>query len=192
MVIALIVICVKSYYAINYNSIQKLEETIENNETKISQIEISKQSLHNTAECFRKNNIDDAEFILLLQDKWEQLESERKELEDANRYYWKELENRLLRKKLLGTFELTAYCQGTITSTGTKPLPNRTIAVDPSVIPYGSIVEIEGYGTYVAEDCGGAVKGNIVDIYIPNYNDCIKFGRRKANVYVINKEGENQ
>ncbi|MEI3219112.1 MAG: 3D domain-containing protein [Lachnoclostridium sp.] len=50
-------------------------------------------------------------------------------------------------------------------------LPNisntgRTIAVDASVIPYGSVVVINGHA-YVAEDCGGAIKGNKIDIYVP-------------------------
>ena len=85
----------------------------------------------------------------------------------------------------LGVFELTAYCMGTRTATGTTPTPNRTIAVDPRVIPYGTKVYIEGYGTYTAEDCGGAVKGKIIDIYMKGYDNCIQFGRRKAKVYLV-------
>lgn len=72
----------------------------------------------------------------------------------------------------LGQFELTAYCpcekccgkSDGITATGTKATAGRTIAVDPSVIPYGKEVIIDGH-TYVAEDCGGAVKGDKIDVF---------------------------
>lgn len=52
-----------------------------------------------------------------------------------------------------------------MTATGIKARLNHTIAVDPKVIPYGSVVRINGV-EYVAEDCGGLVKGNIIDIFI--------------------------
>lgn len=97
-----------------------------------------------------------------------------------------EIVNEDSNKKYMGEFTLVAYYQGNITSTGTKPQINHTIAVDPKVIPYGSLVCIEGYGTYIAEDCGGGIKGNMIDIYMSSYNECIQFGRRKAKVYIIN------
>lgn len=85
----------------------------------------------------------------------------------------------------------TAYCSGTTTATGTK-VRVGSVAVDPKVIPLGSklyIVSADGkswmYGHAVAEDTGGAVKGNIVDLYMPSYSDCINFGRRKALIYVL-------
>ena len=53
-----------------------------------------------------------------------------------------------------------------ITATGTKVQAGRTIAVDPRVIPYGTRVYIEGIGYRVAEDCGGAVKGKHIDLYV--------------------------
>lgn len=85
-------------------------------------------------------------------------------------------------------FKLTAYCPckecsgkwGSMTSTGVTAREGITIAVDPNVIPYGSTVEIEGYGTYIAEDCG--VKGNQIDIYFCNHQDTVNFGVRYAYV----------
>ena len=93
--------------------------------------------------------------------------------------------------ELLGTFKLTAYCacekccgkSDGVTATGTKATANRTIAVDPSIIPYGTTVVINGI-EYVAEDTGGAIKGNIIDIFFDNHQDAINFGVQYADVYV--------
>lgn len=90
----------------------------------------------------------------------------------------------------LGKFTLTAYCGCTaccgktdgITSTGTKTKAGRTVAVDPKVIPYGTELVINGH-KYVAEDCGGGIKGNHIDIYFNSHSDAIKFGKQKAVVY---------
>ena len=81
-------------------------------------------------------------------------------------------------------FTITAYCgcekccdkTDRITATDTHAIEGVTIAVDPTVIPYGSLVDIEGIGTFVAEDCGGAIKGNKIDIYFERHEDALKFG----------------
>lgn len=89
----------------------------------------------------------------------------------------------------IGTFKLTAYCPcpecsdewGDMTSTGVKATENRTIAVDPKVIPYGSEVKINGT-TYIAEDCGGAIKQNKIDIYFGDHEEANAFGVQYAEV----------
>ena len=81
------------------------------------------------------------------------------------------------------TFKVTAYCPcercsdgyGKMTSTGVLAKEGRTIAVDPKYIPYGTEVTING-NTYVAEDCGGAIKGNRLDIYFDNHQEAVEFG----------------
>ena len=97
----------------------------------------------------------------------------------------------------MGTYTLTAYCPCrkcvgrkliVRTATGTKPQINRTIAVDPTVIPYGSIVYIEGLGYYIAEDCGGSIKGNSIDIFVANHTEAINFGKQTRNVWIMKKE----
>lgn len=91
----------------------------------------------------------------------------------------------------LGTYELTAYCPCArccgntkgITSTGTKATAGRTIAVDPKKIPYGSEVVINGH-VYIAEDCGGAIKGKRIDIFCDSHAEAIAFGRQYADVKI--------
>jgi 3D (Asp-Asp-Asp) domain-containing protein/peptidoglycan hydrolase CwlO-like protein len=61
---------------------------------------------------------------------------------------------------------------------------SNVIAVDPSVIPLGSLVEVEGYGMAIAGDTGGAIKGNIIDVHFPTVDQCIAWGRRN-NVKVV-------
>lgn len=60
-----------------------------------------------------------------------------------------------------------------------------TCAVDPKVIPYGTKLYVEGYGTAVANDCGGAVKGHIIDLYMRSTKECFQWGRRNKKVYVL-------
>lgn len=60
---------------------------------------------------------------------------------------------------------------------------SQVIAVDPSVIPLGSIVEVEGYGIALAADTGGAIRGNIIDVHLNSVDACIQWGR-KFNVKV--------
>ena len=77
-----------------------------------------------------------------------------------------------------------------ITSTGTT-VHYGTAAVDPRFIPYGTrmlIVSHDGeryYGIATAEDCGGAIKRDRMDLYFPTYQECIEFGRRRCTIYFL-------
>ncbi|MBO0602903.1 DUF348 domain-containing protein [Sporosarcina sp. E16_3] len=84
----------------------------------------------------------------------------------------------------------TAYCNGCsgITRTGInlRANPNlKVIAVDPSIIPLGSKVWVEGYGYAVAGDTGGAIKGKKIDLHVPTKSDAYKFGRRQVKIKII-------
>lgn len=95
----------------------------------------------------------------------------------------------------LGRFSLTWYSPKELgrpaeklkTSTGQRPKAGRTIAVDSKVIPYGSIVYIQDYGYFIAEDCGGAIKENRIDIYTDSHEYAMQQGRKVANVWVLGK-----
>ena len=93
------------------------------------------------------------------------------------------------------TFNATAYTHtdagcDRITATGTR-VRVGTVAVDPRVIPYGTrmfIVTNDGsyvYGIATAEDCGGAIKQNRIDLYFETTSQCFKFGRRTCTVYFL-------
>jgi len=104
-------------------------------------------------------------------------------------------------KYSVDTFQVTAYSpydnvsgmendgNPNKTATGTKPRPG-TIAVDPKVIPYGSkiiIVYEDGAVEYgIAEDCGGLIKGNVIDVFRQTYKEAVKHGRREATVIWYN------
>jgi 3D (Asp-Asp-Asp) domain-containing protein len=83
----------------------------------------------------------------------------------------------------------TANCKGCsgITKMGMdlKKYPNgKVVAVDPNVIPLGSIVEVEGYGKAIAGDIGGGIKGNEIDVFIPNENNALQWGKKNVKIRV--------
>jgi 3D (Asp-Asp-Asp) domain-containing protein len=73
-----------------------------------------------------------------------------------------------------------------LTFTGTLAQQGETIAVDPQQIPLGSLVYIEELGEYrVAEDTGGAIRGNRIDLYMEKVSDALDWGMRKVRVRVF-------
>ncbi|MCP3740940.1 3D domain-containing protein [Rossellomorea sp. BNER] len=84
----------------------------------------------------------------------------------------------------------TAYCEGCIgiTKTGVDLRANpdaKVIAVDPDVIPLGAKVYVEGFGYARAEDTGGAIKGNRIDIFIPTEEKALEYGVRDIKVQIL-------
>ena len=94
------------------------------------------------------------------------------------------------KKKIVG--KATAYCTGTVTSTGRKAQPG-VVAVDPREIPYGSKLYIVSsdnkyvYGYAIAGDTGGFIYNSdtVVDPYIRGYSAAKQFGRRTVEIYVL-------
>ena len=81
----------------------------------------------------------------------------------------------LTSRRPLGHFRTTAYTRDTRssgrTASGTRPSHERTVAVDPRIIPLGTKIEIEGIGVRIAEDTGGHVKVKKLDLYLPSVPD---------------------
>jgi len=85
----------------------------------------------------------------------------------------------------------TAYCEGCSGTTAygidLRANPDRkVIAVDPTVIPLGTKVWVEGYGEAIAGDIGGAIKGHKIDLFMPSYDNAIAWGRQTVKLKILN------
>lgn len=89
-----------------------------------------------------------------------------------------------------GLCKCTAYCSCPMccdnftTHSGTTVCEGRTVAVDPAYIPFGSHLIIDGV-EYIAEDSGGAIKGQTIDIYFDTHEECINYGIQYHDVYIV-------
>lgn len=88
------------------------------------------------------------------------------------------------------------YCCGKhdkLTYTETTVMQDRTIAVDSDIIPLGSTVliyyEDSLVGIYQAEDVGGGIKGNVIDMYFENHSDALDWGKKDCEVVIVNAKG---
>lgn len=125
----------------------------------------------------------------------EKVEIESKEGDDTNR---------TIEPVSLGTFKITGYCSCKICcnswsnnrpkdkygndivvgAIGEELKAGYSIAVDPETIPYNSKVMINGH-IYEAQDCGGAIKGNRIDIYFSSHQEAINHGVQYAEVFIL-------
>lgn len=108
-----------------------------------------------------------------------QIETDEKQPKEVNNYH----------EMIVEATAYTAYCDGCvgITKTGIDIRKNphlKVIAVDPRVIPLNSKVWVEGYGEAIAGDIGGAIKGNKIDVFIPNLEQAYQWGRKQVKIKV--------
>lgn len=71
-----------------------------------------------------------------------------------------------------------------VTASGKKVVENQTLAC-PKQYPFGTKIEIDGVGTYVCEDRGGAIKGNHFDIYVQTKKQAFSFGRKSLVARIV-------
>lgn len=166
-----------------------------------------RNTAHQLAECARTLGADEDDYIILhAKDKWDEhnetvvaltedynkalkaereAEAKRKAEEEAKR---KAEENSLISK---GTFRISFYTGspdegGCWTAIGTRVSPWYTVAVDPSVIPLGTKLKIEGFsGTFVAQDTGSAIYGNRLDLAVSSKSEANNLGIQYRKVYIV-------
>ena len=84
-------------------------------------------------------------------------------------------------------FIATAYCVKGVTRSGVH-VRRGIVAADPTRIPMGSVIQVRAgsySGIYRVLDTGSAIKGEIIDIYVPDYNEAVRFGRKRVQVRVL-------
>lgn len=182
------------------NCEEKIENLTQSNVDLNNKIWIAKEiqnRLHETAESLNAYHYDYSELRNVLSNEWNNIEKEKNIMinqyqENENKI--EELKKSINNAEFLGIFQATAYAGDSITSRGHRPIVGWTIAVDPKVIPYGTVVYIENIGYRWADDCGGAIKGNIVDVFLSTESECRNFGRKKGlKIWKVgNSNGSNE
>lgn len=99
-----------------------------------------------------------------------------------------------VKESVAAVYKVTAYCpcpkccgewSDGFTYTGDLAHEGTTIAVDPEVIPLGTIVYIEGVGERIAQDIGGAIDGNDIDLFFYSHEAALAFGIQYLEVTVV-------
>jgi len=144
---------------------------------KDSRVRDKTESLRHEVEVLQRENKE-------LRQRIEELRSEKEVLEQLEEW---------LEKWDVEEFEATAYTLacGTgdgYTATMTRPQVQHTIAVDPEVVPLGSWVYIKDLGWRRAEDTGGAIRGQRIDIFMERRDRAMRWGRRQVTAIYMGVE----
>lgn len=101
---------------------------------------------------------------------------------------------KIKKKKYLGKFYITHYCPcseccgpggGKVTASGTVPTAGRTVGVNPSIVPYGTKLQIGKQDGYVAEDTGGGIGTYHLDVFCNSHAEALAAGVGYKKVYAI-------
>lgn len=107
---------------------------------------------------------------------------------------WKTKKVKVKRKKYLGRFYITHYCPcarccgaggGKVTASGTRPTAGRTVGVNPRLIKYGTQLQIGKQRGYVAEDTGGGIGWQHLDIFCSTHQEALNAGVGWEKVWAV-------
>lgn len=202
IILFIIVFCLSACVA-GAETIDEYNAQIQENNEKIQAMDEIKTQLHITAELLRSSSYINNGFDEVLGQKWHNCTTYQENLLNQNNDIQSKInfikaeqlkaEQEKNSKKYVGNFKITHYCPcnicngswGSKTALGTTMTPYRTIAVDPRIIPLGSKVEIQGK-TYIAEDTGGAIKGNRIDMCVSSHSEAYRRGvLNSVPVYIV-------
>lgn len=131
--------------------------------------------------------MNDQDEIISLQD--EKIQILENKLRDAEVIINEKKNTEQDTKQYLGVFNLSFYSKeqfpNSKTKTGVMPQSGVTVAVDPNVIPLGTKLYIEGFGIRIAQDTGGAIKGNKLDVFVNTTAEALQLGKQNRKVWVI-------
>lgn len=109
-------------------------------------------------------------------------------------YVWIKTKVKVEKKTYLGKFFITHYCPcakccgvggGKVTASGTKPKAGRTVGVNPKLIPYGTKLKVGKKKGYVAEDTGGGIGWQHLDIFCNSHQEALNAGVGYEKVWTI-------
>lgn len=125
--------------------------------------------------------------VLASTSKWYKIQYTNKKTGWSHKSNLKKVTNSSSSSSVKKTLKVKAYAYtgGGYTATGTKARYG-TLAVDPKVIPYGTKVYIKELDkVFTAEDCGGGIKGNKIDIYMNSESACNKWGVKTITIQIL-------
>ncbi len=169
-------------------------DKIQENNTKIQSMEILKNQLHTTAEMLRNSTYANDTIVNHLGWQWSKINNEEYLMIVENDKMQKDKAEENSKGKYIGDFRISYYtCSPSENGGSTKTAKGQKltdvvgvcIAADPKVIPYNSKVYIEGVGYRTVLDCGGAIKGNKIDVLVRNSSQIPKQGVHTSKVYLL-------
>jgi 3D (Asp-Asp-Asp) domain-containing protein len=204
--VAAIVVCGTGYGVTETIELNKAQEKIFKQQSLIDGIKKNNHKLNvvidekedriilfeNQAEILRRTNVSLKNKLNKEKTYSESLKKKLKEQENKKSNAHNGWRRMVVNSSAYSTYEagdsLSGRQWGGRTASGSVPKQGRTIAVDRSIIPFGTKVYIPALNaTLIAEDTGSAIKGNRVDIFFGTVSECMNWGRRTIEIYVENK-----
>ena len=171
---------------LNANNELSAELNHQKQEVEIKNEEITK--INNLISDYEKQLSDNQSIISDLKEQLQSANEKIVEMENKVSELNSEIEKK--NNTFLGEFKVSFYTptDGSstgITATGNRAIPYQTVAVDPNVIPLGTRLYIENYGEVIADDVGGAIKGNKLDFCVATVNEAYSNGVQYLNVWIV-------